>query len=94
MANATVESKMIEQAQFGLFSIYERITHKKANQLIKAGLIVVDSKENKPFPRIHKIYWGQAVVECADVKKLNPYDKQYTFGQKLWIIAMQNQPKK
>lgn len=89
-----LKKKLISEATFGLFHAYEKITHQKAIQLRKEGFNVRDSFENKPFPRSHKIYWGQAVVECDDVSKLNPDDSIYTFPQKLWIISMQHQPKK
>ena len=87
-----LEERLISEAEFGLFHFYEDITHKKEVELRQAGFIVTDSKEIKRFPRRHRIYWGQAVVECEDVHSLNENDTQYSFAQKLWVIAMKNQP--
>lgn len=86
----TVEEKMWSEAEFGFFHHYEVITKTKAIELRKQGFIVTDSKDRKNFPRLHRIYWGQAVVECANVHALNSKDNIYTFPQQLWITSMQN----
>ena len=86
-----LEERLISEAEFGLFYFYENITHKKAVELRNSGFIVTDSMESKKFPRQHRIYWGQAIVECKNVHILNENDSQYSFPQKLWIIAMKNQ---
>jgi len=88
----TLEERLISEAEFGLFHFYGNITHKKAIELRKEGFIVKDSMENKRFPRNHRIYWGQAVVDCDDVHTLNENNPEYSFAQKLWVIAMKNQP--
>ncbi len=88
----SLEERLISEAEFGLFYFYEHMTHKKAVELQKEGFIVTDSFENKAFPRLHKIYWEHAVVECEDVHVLNENDSRYSLPQKLWIIAMKNQP--
>ena len=87
-----LEDRLVSEAEFGLFYMYEDITHKKSAELKEQGFIVKDSMQNRSFPRLHKIDWKQAVVECEDVHSLNENDSQYSFAQKLWIIAMKNQP--
>ena len=87
-----LEERLISEAEFGLFYMYDDITHKKASELQKEGFIVKDSMQNRSFPRQHKIDWKQAVVECEDINSLSENDSQYSFAQKLWIIAMKNQP--
>lgn len=86
----TVEERMWSEAEFGYFYHYEIITKTKATELRKQGFIVIDSKNKKNFPRLHKIYWGQAVVECTNVHALKGKDNSYTFPQQLWITSMQN----
>ena len=87
-----LEDRLVSEAEFGMFYMYENITHKKAKELVNKGFIVKDSMENKNFPRQHKIDWKQAVVECEDINSLSENDSQYSFAQKLWITSMKNQP--
>ena len=87
-----LEEQLISEAEFGLFYFYRDITHKKAIELQKEGFIVKDSLQSRRFPRQHRIYWGHAVVKCDYIYTLNENDPQYSFPQKLWIIAMKNQP--
>lgn len=87
-----LEDRLVSEAEFGLFHSYENITHKKALELRKQGFFVIDSMQMRKFPRLHRIYWGQAIVKCDDVHSLNENDPQYSLPQKLWIIAMKNQP--
>lgn len=86
----TLEEKLWSEADFGMFHSYEVITKAKAAELRKEGFIVTDSKDKKTFPRLHRIYWGQAVVKCNNVHALNAKDAKYTFPQQLWITSMQN----
>ena len=86
----TLEDRLWSEAEFGMFHSYETITKSTAIELRKKGFIVLDSKDKRSFPRIHRIYWGQAVVECDDVHALNASDSKYTFPQQLWITSMQN----
>lgn len=92
MINATVEEKLKSEAEFGLFVANFKIGKTKANELRTSGFWVTDSKEFNYFPRIHRISWKEAKVECKDVKFLNEDDPKYSFAQKLWIISMKNQP--
>lgn len=92
MINATVEEKLKSEAEFGLFSASFKIGKTKANELRASGCEVTDSKEFNYFPRIHRISWKEAKVECEDVKSLDENDPKYSFAQKLWILSMKNQP--
>lgn len=92
MINATVEEKLKSEAEFGLFVANFKIGKTKANELRQNGLEVTDLKEFNYFPRVHRISWKEARVECEDVKSLDENDSKYSFAQKLWIISMKNQP--
>lgn len=91
--SATVEERMKSEAEFGLFFAYLKIGLKKSKELQKQGCSIIDSNETNFFPRLHRISWENARVECEDVQKLNEKSDQYTLSQKLWIISMKNQPK-
>lgn len=90
---ATIEERMISEAEFGLFFAYLKIGLNKAKELREKGCIVTDSKEVKSSPRFHRISWKDAKVECKDVNLLDENSDKYTFAQKLWIISMKNQSK-
>lgn len=93
MINATVEEKLMSEAEFGLFTANFKISKTKASELQENGFEVIDSKEYNYFPRLHRISWKNAMVECKeDVKFLNEKDSEYSLAQKLWIISMKNQP--
>ena len=92
MINATVEEKLKSEAEFGLFVANFKIGKTKANELRQNGLEVTDLKEFNYFPRVHRISWKEARVECKDVKSLDENDSKYSFAQKLWILSMKNQP--
>lgn len=93
MINATVEEKLMSEAEFGLFAASFKIGKTKASELQENGFEVTDSKEYNYFPRLHRISWKNAIVECKeDVKSLNEKDLKYSLAQKLWIISMKNQP--
>ena len=92
MINATVEEKLLSEAEFGLFTANFKIGKIKANELREKGLEVTDSKEFNYFPRVHRISWKDAKVECEDVKSLDENDPKYSFSQKLWILSMKNKP--
>lgn len=89
----TVEERMESEADFGLFFANLKIGKNKANSLRDQGFEVMDSKETKAFPRLHRISWKQAILECKDVRSLDENSNEYTFAQKLWIISMKNQLK-
>lgn len=92
MSITTVEEKLESEANFGLFTAYLKIGKIKANELRQNGLEVTDLKEFNYFPRVHRISWKEARVECKDVKSLDENDSKYSFAQKLWILSMKNQP--
>lgn len=91
--SATVEERMLSEAEFGLFFADLKIGKNKANELRKVGCNVIDSKESNYYPRFHHISWKEATVNCEDVNLLDENSNEYTFAQKLWIISMKNQPK-
>lgn len=84
---ATVEEVMKSEAEFGLFYCNRKIGKVKANSLREIGFDVTDSKEFDYFPRLHKISWKNAKVECEDISSLDENDEKYSFPQKLWIIS-------
>lgn len=92
--SATVEEILKSEAEFGLFKATFSIGKKKAISLREKGLIVDDSKDSKNFPRLHRMSWENAKVGYEDVKALDEDSDEYTLAEKLWIIAMKNQPKK
>lgn len=85
-----LEKRMETEARWGLFCCYEKISLKKARQLRKSGFEVTDSKDSKSSPRMHRIAWKDAVVNCTNVHALDSKSYAYTWPQKLWIITMQN----
>lgn len=89
---ATVEEKLESEANFGLFTAYLKIGKIKANELRENGCEVTDLKEVNYFPRLHRISWKEARVECMDVNSLDEKDLKYSFAQKLWIISMKHKP--
>ena len=94
MINATLEEKLKSEAEFGLFYASFKIGKTKANELRENGLEVTDLKEFNYFPRLHKISWKEARVECEDVNSLDENDQKYSLAQKLWIVSMKSQPTK
>ena len=90
---ATVEEKLESEAEFGLFIANFKIGKVKAQSLRDQGCIVTDSKEVNYFPRLHRISWKSAKVECNNIQELDEKSETYTLAQKLWIISMKNQPK-
>lgn len=92
MINATVEERLMSEAEFGLFTANFKIGKTKAKELKENGFEITDSKEFNYFPRLHRISWKNSVVECEDIKSLNEKDSKYSLAQKLWIISMKNQP--
>lgn len=91
---ATIEERLVSEAEFGLFFANFSIGKRAAENLRTKGFEVTDSKEFNYFPRIHNIRWQNAKVECNDVNLLDENSNEYTLAQQLWIIAMKNQPKK
>ena len=91
---ATIEERILSEAEFGLFFADLKIGKNKANDLRQKGCDILDSKEANSFPRFHHISWKNAKVECEDVNLLDENSNEYTFAQKLWIISMKNQSKK
>ena len=87
---AHLEEKLESEAEFGLFFANFKIGLNKANELRSKGLSVTDSKEVNYFPRLHRICWKDAKVECTDVHSLDENSSEYNLAQKLWIITMKN----
>lgn len=90
--NTSVEEIMKSEAEYGLFHLSHKIGRNKANELREQGLDVTDLKEVNFYPRIHYISWRKILIECLDVNLLDENSDKYTLAQKLWIIAMKNQP--
>lgn len=86
---ATLEEKMFSEAEFGMFYIYHKISLKKANELRNLGFEVTDSKENRAFPRTHRIGWFGSGLKLAqkNIDELNEDDPGYSLPEKLWIIS-------
>ena len=83
---ATLEERMVSEAEFGLFYIYARISKKKASELRRIGFSLLDSKESKRFPRTYRISWEWNIVD-GDLSEINENSDEYTFPKKLWLIA-------
>lgn len=92
---ASLEERLISEAEFGLFYLYDKITLKKAEELRAQGFVVTDSHENRSSPRLHKICWKCAGVGVFDYEPINSLDENnqnYSLAQRLWIISQKNQP--
>lgn len=87
-----LKETMKSEAEFGLFYAYAKIGKNKAEELREEGFEVEDSKELNYYPRLHRIFWGNAKVE-GDITTLNEKSEEYTFPQKLWIITTKVQNK-
>lgn len=83
------EWKLVSEAEFGAFYYYAKITKKKSIELINQGFEVTDSKNARNYPRLHRIYWGNALKleENQNIRMLNENDPKYTFPERLWIIS-------
>ncbi len=88
-----VEERLKSEAEFGLFFAHQKITKTKAEELRKNGFTVIDLHDTRQFPRLHYITWKEAKVDSTDVFSLDEMCNAYTLAQKLWILAMKNQPK-
>lgn len=90
-----LKSKLMEQANLGLFYLYESISQKVAVELRNKGFTVTDSHESKNFPHVHRICWrevGFSVIDYDPVDILDENNPKYSLAQKLWIISEKNQP--
>ena len=87
----TLEEKLINQAKFGLFFADLKIGKNKAFELQQNGFEVLDSREVNYYPRTHIIRWENACIDCDNVDSLDEYSKEYSFAQRLWIIAKKSQ---
>ena len=89
----TPEERLMSEADFGLFYAKVLIGKNKAIDFQNQGFDVLDTKNVNYYPRIHKVSWKKASVECEDVQVLDEKSDEYTLPQKLWIISKKNQPK-
>ncbi len=91
----SLEQKLREQANLGLFCLYASISKKHVAELRQRGFVVTDSHESNSFPRLHKICWraaGASVFDYINIHTLDENNVKYTLAQRLWIISEKNQP--
>lgn len=92
MITTSIEERMKSEAEFCLFYLYAKIGKNKAEELRSEGFEVEDSKECNYYPRLHRIFWGNAEVE-GDIVTLDEKSEEYSLPQKLWIITMKSKNK-
>ena len=54
--------------------------------------VTANTKECNYYPRLHRIFWGNAKVE-GDIATLDEKSEEYSLPQKLWIITMKSKNK-
>ena len=88
-----LQNKLEKESEFGLFFACLSIGLNEAEVLREEGCDVTDLQNKNSYPRHHWIKWKKSEIECEDIELLDENSGNYTFSQRLWIIAMKHKPK-
>ena len=88
-----LQTKLEKEAEFGLFFACLSIGLNDSELLRKECCDVTDLQNSKSYPRYHWIRWKESEIEHENIQLLDENSDDYSFSQRLWIIAMKHKPK-